>query len=222
MGEMLEWLWQPVDRVCERTTPLLLGQEVLNDWTHAAFFVGCAVAVWFHFRHTRLQGWNVGLALWIGVIGLASTSFHLYPIGLTYVADSLAIMVFMALYTYWATRVLRGFTHSQSLTFSGGFLLATALCGVPSRVVGPEVLTLTFLPSLMFMAWLATTAATPLARRNFRLATSDFALSMLAHMADLPLCAATHGHGLHWLWHVCNGVMLALLVTALPKIQRTN
>jgi hypothetical protein len=212
----MEALFAPVMRFCERTTPYLLGQEGLNDWTHLAFFLSCAIALWWHSRHGTLRHMNGFLAAWIGVIGLASMSLHLYPIGLTYLADTSAITIFMALFTYHAPRQLRGYRHGQALRLSGAFLLATALCGLPSKLIGQEWLTLTFLPSLAFMAWLACTATTAHARRNFMWATGVFGISMSAHGLDLPTCRLTGGLGTHWLWHVCNGLMLGLLVTALP------
>jgi hypothetical protein len=219
---MFEAFFSPVHRFCERTTPFLLGQEVLNDWTHLAFFLGCAIAVWWHSRHGTVRNINGLLAAWIGIIGLASMSLHLYPIGLTYLADTSAITIFMALFTYHAPRQLRGYRPAQALRLSGAFLLATALCGLPSKLIGQEWLTLTFLPSLVFMAWLARTAVTAHARRNFGWATAVFTLSMAAHGADLPTCALTGGYGTHWLWHVCNGLMLTLLVTALPLAKPTK
>lgn len=221
-AKSVEALFAPVMRFCERTTPYVLGQEVWNDWTHLAFFAGCAVALWWHGHKGNLRTLNGLLAAWIGVIGLASTSLHLYPIGLTYLLDGLGITVFMALFTYQAPKLLRGYSHAQALKFSGAFLLATALCGLPSKLIGQEWLTLTFLPSLVFIAWLARTAATPHARCNFAWATGVFALSMAAHGLDLPTCTLTQGHGTHWLWHVCNGLMLTLLVTTLPIAKRAK
>ncbi len=213
---MLEAFFAPVDRFCERTTPYVMGQEVLNDWTHLAFFAACFVACYGLWRRGQFRGLPRVLALWIGVIGVASTSLHLYPIGLTYLADTTAIAVFMALYTAYAPQVLRGFTPRQGLQFMGAFLLATVLFGLPSKLMGQEYLTLTFLPSLAFMVWLATTAQPAKQRRYYAAAAAAFALSMAAHAADLPTCALTQGHGTHWLWHLCNGLMLGLLVLGLP------
>lgn len=218
---MFHNLFTPIDRFCERTTPFLMGQEVLNDYTHFAFFLGCAAACYSLYQRGQWHGLPKFLSVWLGVIGLASTSLHLYPIGLTYLADTTAIAVFMAVFTYHATRTVKHFAHAQALTFSLAFLLCTALASLPSRIFGQEFLTISFLPSLMFMVWLAITGAPAKQHTWFGFAASVFSISMAAHAADLPTCHLTHGIGTHWLWHICNGLTLFLLIRgSTPQPQK--
>ncbi|MCU0700388.1 MAG: hypothetical protein MUC96_28085, partial [Myxococcaceae bacterium] len=59
-------------------------------------------------------------------------------------------------------------------------------------------------------------------RKLLWLGAAAFAVALVMHAADLPTCALTQGHGTHWLWHICNGLMLTLLVTALPIAKRAK
>ena len=96
-----------VDGYCERVAPGLWG-EPLNSLSNLAFLVA-AVLVWRLAAGDRTGRLLAGL---IGLVFVASTTFHLLATRWAAVGDSVAILVFVLVYAVLFPRVFFGWRLS--------------------------------------------------------------------------------------------------------------
>ncbi|MFB9684671.1 hypothetical protein [Amycolatopsis plumensis] len=189
-----------VDGYCERVGPGLWG-EPLNSLSNLAFLVA-AVLVW------RLaDGGRVGrlLAGLIGLIFVASTTFHLVATRWAAVADSVSILVFVLVYAGLFPRLFLGWR----LWWLGppAFLALT----VGTALLGGGL----YLSALIGLGIFAAILAF---RRDphwthFAVAGAIFALSLSLRALDRDVCDYVPA-GTHFLWHLLNGLVLCLVSRA--------
>lgn len=212
----------PIDIYCERLGPGFWAEPV-NALTNGAFLlaalVGAAAARRAGLRHPALWA-LIGLA---ALIGVGSFLFHTVATPWAALTDVVPIWTFVALYLWtFATRV----TGIRPVALLGAAALAiaalVALVAGLRRVLGPAAAALNgseqYAPALLALVVFAVL----LARRRHHLAplvtgiAGLFALSLGFRTADMHVCDALP-LGTHFLWHLLNGTVIALLLVALVR-----
>jgi len=210
-----------IDIYCERTAPGFLN-EPFNALSNAAFLI----AAWWNFTQIDPKhrvSMASGLCLLAALIGLGSFAFHTRPSLLTQWVDVIPIWLFVCGYAtaaiYVATgrnlvkTVVIGVLGVAALVFlfliTGELVTAKPPGDKPSAVNG----SLQYLPAviaLLVFSVLATVRSHP-ARTRLWIATGLFLLALFFRTIDLTVCRELP-IGTHVLWHLLNGVMIAVLL----------
>jgi hypothetical protein len=194
-----------VDAYCERVGPGLWG-EPLNSLSNLAFLIA-AIAVW---RLARGDRTGRLLAVLIGLVFAASTTFHLLATRWSAVADSLFILVFVLCYAVVFPRIFFGIGAKLAWLAAPAFL---ALTGVTALLGGGLYLS-ALIGLFVFAALLGFSRDNRIFWPHYVIAGSIFALSLSLRTIDQPVCDFVPT-GTHFLWHLLNAVVLYLVSRAL-------
>jgi hypothetical protein len=207
-----------LDLYCERLGPGLLA-EPINAFTNAAFLV----AAWWILARSRSPDGNrdwalVSLAVLALAIGIGSTLFHTVASSWALLADVLPILLFQLLFLAVYLRRRTSWSQAAVVVVVAGFLLATlASRQWPTLLNG----SLAYAPTLMVLLVLGWHDRRPLGSGALWPAAGLFALSLGFRSLDLQVCSWMP-LGTHPLWHVLNGVVLALASQALLPRERSG
>ena len=210
-----------IDIYCERLSPDFWAEPV-NALTNAAFVLA---ALWGAVTARRLGvthpvAWLlIGLA---GLIGVGSFLFHTHATVWAALADVAPIWTFVAVFVLAAMRYLMGMSPARVALVSGLVIAAAVLTarllamtegtGAPdapdplngSGQYAPALLALVVFAVLT--RWRGHPSANWIAA-----ATGVFLLSLTFRTLDRDICDAIP-LGTHFLWHLLNGLMIALLL----------
>ena len=219
-----------IDLYCERTGPAFWNEPV-NALSNIAFIVAAAIA----WRHLSRRGGadyleRVVVILAAG-IGVGSFLFHTFASRWSEYADIIPIWSFVVLLvllciyrmtgqSVWRTAKIAAVAIAVTLVvtrFTNKDLVSNA---EPSDMLlngsmqyAPALLALALFTGLAFMKKL------PI-RHHFMIAGVLFLASLSFRTIDLAVCNSTSGIGTHFLWHILNGAMIAVLlngvITHLP------
>lgn len=202
---------------CERLDGAFWA-EPLNAVSNAAFLLA-ALAAWLMLRqdHRRDRPAEALTAL-IAIIGIGSFLFHTMPQRWTLLADVVPIQLFALCYFGLA---LSRFLGLSPLAAALGALLFLAACfGLAAGL--SSLLPAGMRGSAGYAGFLVGLAGVALAVRlrgdamtaaRIAFAGLVFALSLTFRSLDSVLCGAVP-FGLHWGWHLLNGLLLYLLLRA--------
>jgi hypothetical protein len=209
-----------IDAYCERTGPGFWN-EPLNTLTNLAFIVAGVMALRLWRTQPGLNGrnsWDLLLLIaLLFAIGIGSALWHTFATRWALSADTYPILLFINIFlVVFLVRLARMrwfgtlafFILFQVVNrgvqgaFPAGFLNG-------SIFYGPTWATL-----LLIAGFLA--ARRHSAARLFALATAVFSASLVFRTVDDAVCGALP-IGTHFLWHVCNAVVLYLLVAAVIR-----
>jgi hypothetical protein len=213
----VDW-FAPIDIYCERTSPGLLA-EPLNAASNAAFFVA-ALVLW------RRAGGSVParlLAGLVGLIGVASLSFHLFANRLTMVLDVGSIQIYLLAGAGMFLRLVGGWSMRRVWLALAGLMavsVALPLLAMPWCPAG----ICTYSPAMAAMLLLAVLAyrRRSLAAPMLFAAVGLFAVALTIRQLDQPLCSFLP-RGTHFIWHVLNAGVLYLTTRALMRHEeQTN
>ena len=208
-----------IDGYCERvgTDPNFWGEPV-NAVTNAAFLLAALWALREARNRDRLEWSTLLLAANVAAIGVGSFLFHTHATPWAAMTDVLPIQTLILLYFFLVLRRVWGLTGWLAAPVTLAFLPASA--GLTWLLQG------TFLAGANagYVAALLLIAGNGLLlrRRGHLLApwllaaAGVFVLSLGFRMLDEPVCAA-FPLGTHFLWHLLNGVLLALLLTGYAR-----
>ena len=194
-----------LDLYCERVAPGLLG-EPLNALTNLAFFYA-ALLVW------RAAGRRLDmrvLATLLATIGVGSALFHTLASPLAQLCDVIPIALLQLVYLHLYLRRVLSLGPYAAAACLLLYILALALASRTGMVLngslayGPAALALVILGVLHYRLR---------ARREVLLAALLFMVSLVARSVDLALCVQWP-LGTHFLWHLLNAVVLAVLLLA--------
>ncbi len=228
----MDW-FTPIDLYCERTASGFWN-EPLNALSNGAFLLA---APWGYYE-LRKRG-ALTPATWLLIvlaasIGVGSFLFHTFANPWSELADIVPIWGFVALFVLTAIHRIGGvapqklttilviggaITSAFFLAFTGG----TAIGGItheaahhstPSLLNGSQQYAPALVALVMFswISWRRVPAITPWMVS----ATLVFAASLSLRTVDLHLCAQLP-IGTHFLWHILNGVVIALLFQGLLR-----
>lgn len=196
----------------------LNGFEPWNAVTNAAF-IAAAVVAWRVFRHAGLQAHAEarGLVGLTAAIGLGSFAWHATGAGWAQLADVLPILCFVLLFLTSALTQLFGCPRRVAALACAALIgtagTATALAG---HALNGSIAYLPVWGGLLALTVLAAARRSPM-RRALAFATLLLAVSLVFRTFDLGLCAATGGIGTHFLWHLCNALLLAHLMAMFAR-----
>lgn len=214
---------QFIDLYCERTDPSFWS-EPLNALTNASFLIGA----WYVWRVVSNAKSNPPWALrmlpaLLAAVGICSFLFHTLAVLWAAVADQLTILLFGGVFLY-------AFLYHAARLPRIPALTVAVLFGVASyyfpRLLPPGLLNQSggYLPYLIgllaMMAWLMIQRRA--AARQFAGAIALFCLALLFRTVDQYWCTQ-FPLGTHFLWHLLNGAVLALLsVALLHEVSRSR
>jgi hypothetical protein len=208
----MDW-FAPIDAYCERLAPGLLA-EPLNALSNAAFIIA---AIWA--ARAALRRDNREPVIWllialVFVIGLGSLAFHTFANQWSVLADVLPITVFIYGYLAFALRRFLGFAWWK---VAGALIVLFAITFVTENILPPGFMNGSgaYLPALVA----SVLVSIELLRRghpahlNVSLASTVLFMSLIFRTADNVLCSLVP-IGTHFVWHILNGVVLALYLEA--------
>src|SRR6266545_2597160 len=207
----MDWL-APIDAYCERIGPGLLG-EPLNALSNLSFF---AAAVWAAkaARPARAD-WAVWLLIVIvAVIGLGSLAFHAFADQWSLLADIVPITFFIYGYLAFALRRLLATSWTGAGVSLALLFAATALI---EQITPPGFLngSAAYLPALAasLMVSLALRARAHPASSHILAASIVLLVSLFFRTIDLLVCPVLP-IATPFMWHLLNGLVLALYLEA--------
>jgi hypothetical protein len=201
-----------IDIYCERLGPGFWA-EPLNALSNISFFIA-AFFVWtlakkysMDHRGTRI------LVILLLAIGTGSTLFHTIATKWAMLTDTLPILFyqieFIALYSVHVMRLSPKKTMGVLATF---FVTIYVFNLVPESVLNGSV---SYVPALLFLsgfaAWHNKNAARE--KTGLLLAAGTFLVSLSLRSLDMQLCPEIP-FGVHFLWHILNGILLYLTARA--------
>lgn len=203
---------------CERLSGAFWA-EPLNAVSNAAFLLAALAVFLLRRRQARHRDWPAeALTMLVAIIGVGSFLFHTMPQRWTLLADVVLIQLFALCYFGLA---LNRFLGLSPLAAAAGALLFLAACFglasglaplLPAGVRGSAGYA-GFLIGLFGVALAARSRGDAVTGERIAVAGLVFALSLTFRSLDSTLCSAVP-FGLHWGWHLLNGLLLFLLLRA--------
>ncbi|MBI1219627.1 MAG: hypothetical protein GC186_13880 [Rhodobacteraceae bacterium] len=223
----MDWL-QPVDLYCERTSAAFWAEPV-NTLTNIAFVLA---ALWGA-RTARARSdrdplvW--ALIVLAAAVGVGSFLFHTIAERWAELADTLPIWAFVALFIYVAIARMSGRKpHALTAVALAAMVAAVAWSAAqegaaPGVVAPPGPLNGSgqYAPAVIALAVFAAVSW----RRHHPMrvwiaaATATFCLSLVFRTIDPAICSS-FPLGTHFLWHLCNALMIGLLLQVILRGPR--
>lgn len=214
----LDSLFAPVDIYCERLGPGFWAEPV-NALTNLSFI---AAAIWgaATARHRGEDSRAVWLLIALAaVIGIGSFLFHTVAQVWASFADTIPIWVFVALACAISATRIGGFRPGRvvlgALALAAGAAVLIASLPDAAPRSGPPVLngSLQYAPAVVALAvftLLGWWKGSPLTGW-IGAALAVFLVSLTARTLDPAVCARWPV-GLHWVWHLMNGLLIGLVL----------
>lgn len=211
-------LFAPIDLYCERTGPEFWAEPV-NALTNLAFI---AAAIWGATTAHRRQDTSMGIWLLIGLaalIGLGSFLFHTFAQVWAGLADTIPIWAFVALASAIAANRIGGIRPGHvalgALVLIGVVAVIAAILPDTAPRSRPPLLngSLQYAPAVLALAIFTVIGwwrRSPLAGW-ITAALVVFMISLTARSLDLMVCAQ-FPLGLHWIWHLMNGLLIGIVL----------
>ena len=209
---------------CERLSSAFWA-EPLNAVSNAAFLLAALLAFSLLRRHGH-RDWPVeALTALVAIIGVGSFLFHTMPQRWTLLADVVPIQLFALCYFGLALSRFIGLSPLMAALGAGVFLaacfgLAAGLAPLLPAGIRGSAGYAGFLIGLAGVALAARLHGDALTGARIAIAGLVFALSLSFRSLDSVLCGAVP-FGLHWGWHLLNGLLLYLLLRAAILAPRT-
>jgi len=220
---MWQTLLAPVDLYCERTAAGLWA-EPANALTNLVFIAAGLWGVW-QVRRYEAGTFAEVLAWWVVAIGIGSTLFHTFATKGTIWADILPIAGFTLAYTLFNLRRFLGMGWGKAILVFVAFYVVAGLItfAVPDWLRQASNGTTSYLPPFLALAFFGAWAAATGNRAGWYNLTGSaiFVVSVIFRMID-PLVCASFPLGTHFLWHVFNGLMLAVLLAATARFGKAK
>jgi hypothetical protein len=213
----MDWAEQ-VDAYCERVD-FSFWSEPVNAISNLSFIFAALICWTLAARNDRLDHLSKVLLFQLSAIGVGSFLFHTTATRWGQLADVLPIVMFIMTFIYAAsTRFLRLGSGPSLLIVIFCFLLnalfpALWKSTLPS-INGSE----NYLPVLLIMIGysIALLRKKHPAAIYILAATAMLSLSLTFRSVDISLCAIWP-LGFHFIWHLLNGLLLGVLLSALVR-----
>lgn len=206
----MDW-FAPIDAYCERGSAALWAEPV-NALTNAAFLVAALVMA------RRLRGGQRLPLAWamvavLAAIGIGSFLFHTWANRLTALLDVAAILAFILLYVFAATRDMLGARPWVAAAAVVAFVPYAAVMVPLFRWVPGLGASAGYAPvALLILLYAAALRGrAPQAARGLALGAGILIASLTFRTLDQPLCDV-FPLGTHFLWHILNGTMLGWMI----------
>ena len=211
-------MFQSVDGYCERLGPGLWA-EPLNALSNLAFLIAAVIMA----RRARGLAMPTLLVGELALIGIGSGLFHTVAQGWAALADVIPILLFILTCLYAANRQFWGLARLPAAGLTALFLPYAAATGPLFSLIPGLGSSAGYAPVplliLIYAALLWTRQPAP--ARGLALGGGLLTVSLIARSLDLPLCA-TNPSGTHFLWHLLNAGVLALMMETLIRNQKAH
>lgn len=224
-----------IDLYCERTAAGFWN-EPINALSNIAFVVVAVLAWRSMSERSHSDIWEKCVIVLAGLIGIGSFLFHTLANGVAEYADIIPIWSFVASYTLLAIYRSTEQNTRKTLRIAG---IALGISLVINSFTSQNVITQDtdqtplFNGSLQYApAFIALAVFSILSRYRkhpvssyVMAATGIFGVALFFRSIDMTTCNFTRGLGTHFLWHLCNAVMIGMLlrgmILEMPPKQNT-
>lgn len=206
-------MYEKVYLYCERSENPAFWAEPVNALTNVLFLV----AAWFVWRRAnKLEAGSTGTSLLLMLmcaIGIGSFLWHTFATTWARWTDVLPILFFQLLYA-WIY-----FREVARVRFAPALAIVVVYCAAAlgSRQF-PHLLngSLIYAPAMVFLLFLGVYHVVTRRRERYIVpaATGVFVIALIARTADHVICSC-FPLGSHFMWHVCNALVLYLMMRAL-------
>lgn len=199
-----------IDIYCERTA-VGLWNEPLNALSNGAFFIAALAATLYARRQNALDWRSLLLVFLLVMIGVGSTLFHTLATFWAMWADMIPIMLFQTAYIALYARGVIGAGALVTTGLLGGFFALTVVAAMlPHHWLNGSV---GYMPAVVYLTGLAVYHLREALQERWILliAAGVFAVSLAFRSLDSAVCEALP-IGLHYMWHILNGVVLYLCI----------
>jgi len=194
-----------IDLYCERVTNHWLD-EPLGLTSNAAFLI----AAWYCARHgTQVRSlgsrWLIAL---LAAIGVGSGLFHATATQWALLLDVIPIQLFILSALWILLRSLLGLSFVMTALALMGFMAMSMW--IPGHWLNGSAGYIPAWLALVLVTWQSPRGA---ARHWLGRASLLFPISLLFRTLDQPFCEMIP-FGTHFIWHLCNAVVLAMIIEA--------
>ena len=202
-------MFEAIDLYCERTGPEFWSEPV-NALTNAFFLV----AAWFSWQRAKyLNAHSPGawtLIILLCCIGIGSFLFHTFANVWSMWADVLPILIFQLVYLWLYCRRIIQLPIYQAVLIQIGFIVLIILAGQFPQLLNGS---LEYAPGFLLIFLLGiyhwfTDKTEPYVLLSAALV---FLLSLTFRSVDNLVCPCLP-LGTHFLWHICNSILLYLVM----------
>lgn len=218
----MDWSKQ-VNVYCERVD-FSFWSEPVNAISNLSFIIAALLCWNLAVRRDRLDPLTGALLVLLGSIGVGSFLFHTTATIWGQFSDVLPIVIFIMTYIYAASARFLNIGSGLSLLIVIFCFLFNAVFPMLWQAVLPSINgSEGYLPVLFIMIGYVVAlmrrrhpAAAPITA-----ATALLSVSITFRSADMALCSVLP-IGLHFIWHLLNGLLLGILLAALIRHGRTR
>lgn len=212
-------LHTPIDIYCERTSAAFCAEPV-NALTNVAFLLAAWVGWRAARRAGRLDATMVVLIALTASIGVGSFLFHTVATRWAALADVVPIGLFIVAYLATALRQFFGLRWPLAIPVGASLILVSwgASAALPPAAKLLLAGSAGYLPALLCLVACGGLLITRRHRAGplLMLAAALFTVSLSFRTGDMAVCPA-FPIGTHFLWHLLNGTVLAILLVALAR-----
>ncbi len=201
-----------IDLYCERTMPGLWS-EPLNALSNISFLIAARAI----FQLTRRQQ-KVPIGIWILItlaasIGIGSALFHTLATQWARLLDVIPIMLFQLVFLWLYSRQVVRMKYGYAGGLLVGFFLVSNFSNKFTNVFNGS---LSYAPAFLVLLGLGVYHYQQQKREPFVLlaASGVFLFALSFRTLDRAICPY-FSTGTHFLWHLCNGILLYLSARAL-------
>ncbi|MCC7305534.1 MAG: ceramidase domain-containing protein [Alphaproteobacteria bacterium] len=201
-----------IDIYCERLDPGLWA-EPLNAVSNISFFIAAYFAARLAQQKKSLDLRFTVLLVLLLAIGTGSALFHTLAVKWAMLSDTLPILFFQIAYIYFYGRRVMMMNRPRAGLLVGSYILLTAMMEqLPAEWLNGSI---SYGPALLFLAGLGVWhyARSPREKTALLLAGLVFLVSLTFRSLDMALCPLFPA-GLHYAWHLLNGLVLYLTLRA--------
>ncbi len=223
---MINWFTH-VDLYCERVSPSFWA-EPLNAISNISFVIAGLLALYTAKKLNKLNVSIQILSVLVILIGIGSFLFHTFANVWASFADVVPIWTFVALFVFIAIMkkkgkpIRTGGLIMAMLAVAVGIIWITASGSATQTQASTDMFngSMQYLPALIvvwgfaIVSWIKPTNFTKYAVSS----AIVFSVSLVARTLDLYLCSS-FPLGMHFIWHLCNGLMIGLLLQGLVRVE---
>lgn len=225
----MDW-FAPIDIYCERTA-IGFWNEPVNAISNISFILAGVWAL-YEMRKQRVSALPIGILVLLSfLVGIGSFLFHTFANAWSEQADVIPIWTLVGLYVLLAVHYFGGVSLGRVgsvaavvavLVFAGIWILSggvttdtsAAAPATPDPLNGSQQ----YAPALIALYVFAFVAYRHRIKESGWIlgAAAVFTISLVARTFDMALCGIWP-LGTHFIWHLLNGMMIALLLQAIIR-----
>lgn len=201
-----------IDIYCERIAPGVWA-EPLNVVSNVSFLIA-AWAIWRLAQRQRKTTIGILILITFAIsIGVGSTLFHMFATGWANLLDVIPILLFQLCFLWLYSRQVIRMNYGYSGTLVVGFFFASHLSQQFTSILNGS---LSYAPAFLILAGLGIYHYQQQKREPLVLlaASGIFLFALSFRTLDQVVCP-NFSTGTHFLWHLCNAILLYLSVRVL-------